>query len=123
MTTALARVLPALPRPHLSVVLSHPVVIEPWSRSVYKGQMPVELTRREFDLLLFLAEHPRHVFTRPQLLAQVWLDAHTGGRTVDVHIRRVRAKVGDDLITTIRGIGYRLADRASIQIDGPPPLR
>ena len=123
MTAALAHAVPVPARPHLSVVPTYPVVIEPWSRSVYKGQTPVELTRREFDLLLFLAEHPRYVFTRPQLLAHVWDDGQTGGRTVDVHIRRVRAKIGDDLITTVRGIGYRLADRAAVRVDPLPPLR
>lgn len=93
-----------------------PLVIEPWARAVYKGQSSVDLTRREFDLLLFLARHPRHVFSRPQLLQHVWSDAHTGERTVDVHIRRLRAKIGDDLITTLRGVGYRLGDQAATRV-------
>jgi DNA-binding response OmpR family regulator len=86
-------------------------------RAVYKGQSAIELTRREFDLLLFLARHPRHVFTRPQLLQHVCADAHTGERTVDVHIRRLRAKIGDDLITTLRGVGYRLGDKAAARVE------
>jgi DNA-binding response OmpR family regulator len=96
------------------------VFIEPWARSVYKGQTSLELTRREFDLLLFLAEHPRHVFTRAQLLTHVWGDFYAGGRTVDVHVRRLRAKIGADLVTTVRGIGYRLADRADVYVDVVP---
>jgi hypothetical protein len=85
-------------------------------RSVQVGRAPVELTRREFDLLHFLAENPRRVFTRDQLLASVWGDLHTGGRTIDVHIRRLRVKLGIPLVTTIRGVGYRLADDARVQV-------
>jgi DNA-binding response OmpR family regulator len=108
--------------PHLSVVPKSDVVVEAWARAVYKGQNPVDLTRREFDLLLFLAEHPRHVFTRSQLLTRVWGHLHTGERTVDVHVRRLRAKLGTGLITTLRGIGYRLADSASVHIEAVPQV-
>jgi DNA-binding response OmpR family regulator len=52
------------------------------------------LTRRECDLLLLLAEHPRQVFTRPQLLDRVWGHFHTSPRSVDVHIRRLRVELG-----------------------------
>ena len=76
------------------------------------------LTRLEFDLLLFLAERPRRVFTRGQLLAGVWGYEHTGERTVDVHVRRLRLKLGAGLplITTVYGVGYRLSDDARIVI-------
>jgi two-component system response regulator MtrA len=71
----------------------------------------------EFDLLMFFAAHPRQVFTRSQLLAQVWGHVHTGARTVDVYISRLRHKVGDsELITTVHGIRYRLADDAPITV-------
>ena len=66
--------------------------------------------------MLFLAEHPRTVFTRLQLLQAVWGHLHAGERTVDVHIRRLRAKVRDDLVVTVRGVGYRLADDPRIQV-------
>ncbi|WP_409074628.1 winged helix-turn-helix domain-containing protein, partial [Micromonospora chalcea] len=71
------------------------------------------------DLLLFLAEHPRRVFTRLQLLANVWGYEHAVARTVDVHVRRLRAKFGPDtpLVTTVYGVGYRLADDAAITVD------
>jgi transcriptional regulator len=77
------------------------------------------LTRREYDLLLFLAEHPGQVFTRVQLLQTVWQQAFVSGqRTIDVHVRRLRAKLGDrgPLIATVRGVGYRLdfADRVTV---------
>lgn len=89
------------------------------SRSVLRGGEPLPLTRLEFDLLLHLAAHPRRVFTRLQLLAAVWGYEHAGVRTVDVHIRRLRSKVGVDvpLVTTVYGVGYRLADDAMITLD------
>jgi two-component system OmpR family response regulator len=76
------------------------------------------LTRLEFDLLQYLAERPRRVFTRAQLLAAVWGYERAGERTVDVHVRRLRLKLGGHLplITTVYGVGYRLADDARISI-------
>ncbi|ERG64071.1 hypothetical protein L332_06320 [Agrococcus pavilionensis RW1] len=71
---------------------------------------PVDLTYKEFELLRFLAAHPLRVFTREQLLSEVWgYDYFGGTRTVDVHVRRLRAKLGDleGLIGTVRGVGYR----------------
>lgn len=71
---------------------------------------PVDLTFKEFELLRFLAAHPARVFTREQLLSEVWgYDYFGGTRTVDVHVRRLRAKLGDleTLIGTVRGVGYR----------------
>ncbi len=91
--------------------------ILPDSRSVIVAGDEIPLTRVEFDLLTFLAEHPRRVFGRPQLLRSVWGYEHTGPRTVDVHIRRIRAKLGDRLVTTVRSVGYRLADDARISVD------
>ncbi|WP_326558670.1 winged helix-turn-helix domain-containing protein [Micromonospora sp. NBC_01796] len=89
------------------------------SRSVLVDGQPLPLTRLEFDLLLHLVEHPRRVFTRLQLLAAVWGYEHTGVRTVDVHVRRLRGKVGADvpLVTTVYGVGYRLADEARVTVD------
>ncbi|MEV1290206.1 winged helix-turn-helix domain-containing protein [Micromonospora sp. NPDC049679] len=89
------------------------------SRSVLLDGELLPLTRLEFDLLLHFVENPRRVFTRLQLLTAVWGYEHTGVRTVDVHIRRLRVKVGDrmPLITTVYGVGYRLADDVVITID------
>jgi DNA-binding winged helix-turn-helix (wHTH) protein len=87
------------------------------SREVRVGSRLIPFTRIEFDLLRFLAEHPRQVFTREQLLLQVWGFAHGGSRTVDVHIRRLRAKLDDrELMTTVRGVGYRLAEGANLRV-------
>jgi DNA-binding response OmpR family regulator len=71
----------------------------------------LDLTYKEFELLRYLQEHPSQVFTREQLLSEVWgYDYFGGTRTVDVHIRRLRAKLGEfeGLIGTVRNVGYRL---------------
>jgi DNA-binding response OmpR family regulator len=74
----------------------------------------LDLTYKEFELLRFLASRPGRVFTRAALLREVWgYDFYGGTRTVDVHIRRLRAKLGPEhehLIETVRGVGYRAAD-------------
>jgi two-component system alkaline phosphatase synthesis response regulator PhoP len=78
---------------------------------VFVNRVPVELTLKEYQLLLFLAQNPGRVFTREQLLDRVWESNYYGGtRTVDVHIRRLRAKtaMAGDLLETVRGVGYRL---------------
>ncbi len=73
----------------------------------------LDLTFKEFELLRFLAERPGRVSTRPALLREVWgYDFYGGTRTVDVHVRRLRAKLGPEhehLIETVRGVGYRAA--------------
>ncbi|MEP6758629.1 MAG: response regulator transcription factor [Actinomycetota bacterium] len=72
----------------------------------------LDLTFKEFELLRFLAIHPGRVFTRPALLREVWgYDFYGGTRTVDVHVRRLRAKLGaehEHLIETVRSVGYRI---------------
>lgn len=72
---------------------------------------PLDLTYMEYELLKFLATHPGKVFTREILLSRVWgYEYYGGARTVDVHIRRLRAKLGDEhvnLIQTVRSVGYR----------------
>ena len=101
--------------------LSEPGVIslDPAPRAAFRDGRLLDLSRLEYDLLLFFAEHPRQVFTRAQLLSRVWGHVHTGVRTVDVHISRLRTKLADpDLITTVYGVGYRLADDAPIRVVG-----
>ena len=72
---------------------------------------PIDLTYMEYELLKFLAQHPGKVFTRETLLSRVWgYEYYGGARTVDVHIRRLRAKLGEEhanLISTVRSVGYR----------------
>jgi DNA-binding response OmpR family regulator len=75
----------------------------------------VDLTYTEFELLVFLATNPGRVFSREHLLSEVWgLGYYGGPRTVDVHVRRLRAKLGagqEGLIETVRNVGYRFAAR------------
>ena len=86
------------------------IVIDEASYSAKVHGKPLDLTYKEFELLRFLAAHPSRVFTREQLLSEVWgYDYFGGTRTVDVHVRRLRAKLGDQesLIGTVRNVGYR----------------
>lgn len=73
--------------------------------------LPIDLAYKEFELLKYLVQHPNRVFTRAQLLQEVWgYDYYGGTRTVDVHIRRLRAKLGSEyehVIGTVRNVGYR----------------
>lgn len=89
-----------------------------------RGQ-PIDLTYKEFELLKYLVQHPGRVFTRAQLLQEVWgYDYYGGTRTVDVHVRRLRAKLGpehEQLIGTVRNVGYRFdppKDRR-VPVDAP----
>ena len=81
----------------------------------------LDLTFKEFELLKFLAQHPGRVFTRQQLLQEVWgYDYFGGTRTVDVHVRRLRAKLGPEnetLIGTVRNVGYRFVLPAKERAD------
>jgi DNA-binding response OmpR family regulator len=86
-----------------------PVMLDPARRAVTVAGAPVHLTSTEFDLLAHLMGRPGRVFTREELLAGVWgYAAHTGTRTVDVHVAQVRAKLGAGagIIRTHRGVGY-----------------
>lgn len=86
------------------------ISIDEASYSAKVNGRPLDLTYKEFQLLHFLATHPSRVFTREQLLSEVWgYDYFGGTRTVDVHVRRLRAKLGDleQLIGTVRNVGYR----------------
>lgn len=79
------------------------------SRCCTAGDTPVDLTRREFDLLETLMANPDRAFTRAQLLEEVWGSPFVGEKTVDVHIVGLRRKLGSSArISTLRGVGYRL---------------
>lgn len=68
----------------------------------------IRLPRKEFELLYFLASHPGKVFSRQELLDQVWgHDVYVVDRTVDVHVRKIREKLGNDYIETVKGVGYK----------------
>ncbi len=99
------------------VIEGGPLRINLSTCEVSVGGRRVELSAKELKLLAFLARRPGRVYTREQILDQVWGDeVYVEPRTVDVHIKRLRARIEDNpekprLIQTVRGIGYRLADR------------
>ncbi|GAA4112796.1 two-component system response regulator GlnR [Knoellia locipacati] len=97
------------------------LVIDEATYSVKLRGKALDLTYKEFELLKHLAQHPGRVFTRAQLLQEVWgYDYFGGTRTVDVHVRRLRAKLGSDyeaLIGTVRNVGYRFVPEEALADD------
>lgn len=95
------------------------IVLGPWTLDrervqLFHGDEPVDLTRREYDLLEHFALHPGRVFSRQELLDMVWGQDYVGTeRTVDQHVAQLRARLSEDLIETVRGRGYRLAKDAT----------
>jgi DNA-binding response OmpR family regulator len=106
---------PEAPEPPRAAAL----VIDVPGREVLVHGEPIALTRLEFDLLAFLARYPGMVHTRAELLQYVWDTPEAGipGRTVDVHVRRLRAKLGafDALVATVRGVGYRFTRSRDVE--------
>jgi len=103
--------------PSLKEIRSGEVVIdEDLYTAKIKGRT-LDLTFKEFELLKYLAQHPGRVFSRSQLLQEIWgYDYFGGTRTVDVHIRRLRSKLGpefESVIDTVRNVGYRFTQNGS----------
>ena len=101
----------AEPDPEAHLIRSGDVTVDEASYTARVGGRVLDLTFKEFALLKYLAQHPGRVFSREQLLQEVWgYDYYGGTRTVDVHVRRLRAKLGTEheaLIGTVRNVGYR----------------
>jgi two-component system, OmpR family, alkaline phosphatase synthesis response regulator PhoP len=84
------------------------IMIDKEKYQVYLKNTPIELARKEFELLYLLASKPGRVFLRNEILSKIWGDdVYVGDRTIDVHIRKIRSKLGDDVIKTIKGVGYK----------------
>lgn len=83
------------------------IAIDKSKRTLFYKDEEVNLAKKEFDLLFYLMTLPGKVFTREEIIAEVWQDAVVGDRTIDVHIRKIREKIGDHHIKTIKGIGYK----------------
>jgi len=82
------------------------------SYTVTLKEKEISLPKKEFELLYYLALHPNQVFSRDDLLQHIWgSDVYVLTRTVDVHIRKVREKIGDDFIVTVKGVGYKFNDQ------------
>jgi two-component system alkaline phosphatase synthesis response regulator PhoP len=76
---------------------------------IIKDGVEIILPRKEFELFYLLATKPGKVFTREEILDKVWgNEVVVGGRTIDVHIRKLREKIGDDFFKTIKGVGYKI---------------
>lgn len=74
---------------------------------VKQGDKSISLPRKEFELFYYLASRPGKVFSREDLLVHIWENVHVTDRTVDVHVRKLREKLGPDYIVTIKGVGYK----------------
>ena len=84
------------------------LVIDRTSYTVKVNGKEMSLPKKEFELIFFLAQNPNKVFSRDDLLQNIWgSDVYVLARTVDVHIRKVREKIGEDYITTVKGVGYK----------------
>lgn len=82
--------------------------IEPEEYVVYYKDQPINLAKKEFELLSYLASKPGRVFLRNEILNKIWgNEVIVGDRTIDVHIRKIRQKLGIDCITTVKGVGYK----------------
>ena len=99
-----------VPEPAGSGRLSHGgVELDPEGHTVWRDGQPVELTRKEFDLLHLLLRRQGTVLTRDEMLQQVWGYGYVGEtRTVDMHVKALRQKLGEELIVTVRGVGYKI---------------
>ncbi|MBY5959034.1 response regulator transcription factor [Membranicola marinus] len=101
---------------HLKAQREKPVVLKADDLTLDEGQFMVtqdgrqiELPRKEFQILALLMSQPGHVFSRKKIFREVWgSDVIVGNRTIDVHIRKLREKIGDSYIKTVKGVGYKL---------------
>ena len=101
----------AVPREEQAVLRFKDLELNTATYQATVGERPVDLTYMEYELLCFFVTNPRRVWSREQLLSNVWGYEYFGGaRTVDVHVRRLRSKLGEERaswITTVRSVGYR----------------
>ena len=104
----------AAEQPGSKPIVHGPITIDPERREVHRDGALVHLTPTEFDLVHRLSSRPGIVFSREQLLEEVWgyPDGSAGGRTVDSHVAAVRRKLGADVLRTVQGIGYAFARQA-----------
>jgi two-component system alkaline phosphatase synthesis response regulator PhoP len=86
------------------------LVIDRTSYTIKVKDKEINLPKKEFELLYFLAQNPNKVFSREDLLQNIWgSDVYVLARTVDVHIRKVREKIGEEYISTVKGVGYKFS--------------
>lgn len=93
---------------HKSVLEIEDLVIDQEKYVVFKSKKEIVLPRKEFELLLLFASRPNKVFGRDEIFSKIWGDdVIVGERTIDVHIRKLREKIGIDNIKTVKGVGYK----------------
>lgn len=94
----------------VSLITIGDLVIDRSSYTIKLDNREINLPKKEFELLYFLALNPNKVFSREDLLQNIWgSDVYVLARTVDVHIRKVREKIGEDYIATVKGVGYKFS--------------
>ena len=93
-----------------SLITIGDLTIDRTSYTIKVNDKEINLPKKEFELLYFLAQNPNKVFSREELLQNIWgSDVYVLARTVDVHIRKVREKIGEEYITTVKGVGYKFS--------------
>lgn len=93
---------------HAQKITAGKLVIDRTSYNVIADGSKINLPKKEFELLYFLAQNPGKVYSRDELLQNIWgSDVYVVSRTVDVHIRKIREKIGEGFISTIKGVGYK----------------
>ena len=91
-----------------STIMINDLIIDKSSYTVTQKDKNITLPKKEFELLFYLAQNPNKVHTRDELLQNIWgSDVYVLARTVDVHIRKVREKIGEGYISTLKGVGYK----------------
>jgi two-component system alkaline phosphatase synthesis response regulator PhoP len=99
-----------LQKPETKTVSYGPITVDPEKYLVTVEAKKIELAKKEFELLHLLIKKPERVFLRNEILAQVWgNEVIVGDRTIDVHIRKIRQKLGVDCISTVKGVGYKFS--------------
>ena len=103
-------------KPNREILQFADVLLETSTRKIYRGNRPIELTNKEFELLSYLLANPQKVLTRAQILAEVWgYDTTDDYKIIEAHIRKLRQKLEKEkevrLIQTVRGIGYILQEK------------
>ena len=94
-----------------SIIEINNVRIDLDSYMVYDDDKIYELPKKQFELLVMLAKRPNKVFTRENIYNEIWGDSVVGERTLDVHVTRIRSKLGANFIKSIKGVGYKIVDK------------
>jgi DNA-binding response OmpR family regulator len=101
-------ILPASPCALRMVIEINGMIIDPNNYTVFREDKEISLCKKEFEMLYLLASNPKRVYTRDEIINNIWgRSVIVVNRTVDVHARRIRSKAGNDLLSTVKGVGYK----------------